>query len=102
VTPLDPFFTLWTATSRITRDGRVLGPEQRIDTLAALRAITIDAAWTYHEERDKGSIEPGKRADFVIVDRNPLALPSADLRSLRVLATVKDDRVVYGAVMERR
>ena len=102
VTPLDPFFTLWTATNRVTRDGRVLGPEQRIDTLAALRAITIDAAWTYHEEQDKGSIEPGKRADFVIVDRNPLALPSADLRSLRVVATVKDDRVVYGAVMERR
>jgi predicted amidohydrolase YtcJ len=102
VTPLDPFFTLWTATNRLTRDGNVLGPEQRIDTLAALRAITIDAAWTYHEEQDKGSIEPGKRADFVILDRNPLARASADLRNLCVMATVKDDRVVYGAVMERR
>ncbi len=96
VTPLDPFFTLWTATNRLTREGRVLGPDQRIDTLAALRAITIDAAWTYHEEQDKGSIEPGKRADFVVVDRNPLAVAPADLRSLHVLETIKDDRVVYG------
>ena len=97
VTPLDPFFTLWTATNRITRDGAVLGPEQRIDTLAALRAITVDAAWIYHEEQDKGSIESGKLADFVIVDRNPLALPPAELRSLRVVTTIKEDRVVYGA-----
>jgi predicted amidohydrolase YtcJ len=75
----------------------VLGPEQRIDTLAALRAITVDAAWIYHEEQDKGSIESGKLADFVIVDRNPLALAPAELRSLRVLTTIKEDRVVYGA-----
>lgn len=102
VTPLDPFFTLWTATTRLTREARVLGPEQRIDTLAALRAITIDAAWTYHEEQDKGSIEPGKRADFVIVDRNPLGVPPADLRSLRVVATIKDDRVVFDGAMESR
>ena len=64
-------------------------------TLAALRAITIDAAWIYHEETDKGSIEVGKRADFVRLDRNPLAMPVSELRGLRVVETIKDDRVVF-------
>lgn len=95
VTPVDPFFTLWTATTRTTRSGTVLGPEERIDTLAALRAITADAAWIYHEEQDKGSIAPGKRADLVIVDHNPLALPPQELRGLRVVKTIKDGEVVF-------
>ncbi|MFM7272580.1 MAG: amidohydrolase family protein, partial [Gammaproteobacteria bacterium] len=97
VTPLDPLFMVWTATTRQTRSARVLGPDQRIDTLTALRALGSGPAWIYREENEKGSIEAGKRADFVLLDRDPLAVEPAELRSLRILATVKDDRLVHGA-----
>lgn len=75
--------------------GQSAGAGQPIDTLAALRAISIDAPWTYHEEQGKGSIEPGKWTAFMIIDRNPLSLPSKDLRSVRLVASVKEDRLIF-------
>lgn len=98
VTPLDPFFTLWTATTRQSRSGAIVGPEQRVSTLQALKAITIDSAWLYHEDDSKGSITEGKLADFVVLDRNPLKLAHDDLRSLKVLATIKEDKLVFGSL----
>lgn len=97
VTPLDPLFTLWTATTRQTRSGRTLGPDQRVDTLTALRALTTGPAWFYREETEKGSIEAGKRADFVLLDDDPLAVDPSGLRGIKIVATVKDDKLVYGA-----
>jgi predicted amidohydrolase YtcJ len=84
VTPLDPMFILWTATERISRSGVVIGPDERISVAEALRAITIDAAYQYFEEDTKGSIEAGKLADLVVLDRNPLNATGAALRSIRV------------------
>jgi predicted amidohydrolase YtcJ len=95
VTPLDPMFVLWTATERISRSGVVIGPDERVSVAEALRAITIDAAYQYFEESSKGSIEPGKLADFVILDRNPLTATGAALRSIRVLETIKEGETVY-------
>jgi predicted amidohydrolase YtcJ len=95
VTPLDPMFILWTATERTSRSGAVIGPDERITVAEALRAITIDAAYQYFEEGSKGSIEPGKLADFVILDRNPLDATGAALRSIRVRETIKEGRTVY-------
>jgi predicted amidohydrolase YtcJ len=97
VTPLDPMFVLWTATERISRSGVVIGPDERVSVAEALRAITIDAAYQYFEESSKGSIEPGKLADFVILDRNPLNATGASLRSIRVLETIKEGETVYQA-----
>jgi hypothetical protein len=95
VTPLDPMFMLWTATERISRSGRVIGPEERIGVAEALRAITIDAAYQYFEEADKGSIEVGKRADFAVLERNPLDATAEELRTIQVVETIKDGETVW-------
>lgn len=88
VTPVDPLHLMWCAVNRLTSSGRVLGPEQRITVQQALRAVTIDAAWQNFEEQARGSIEPGKAADLVILDRNPLAVPPAEIRKIRVVRTI--------------
>ena len=97
VTPLDPLFLLWSASERLSRSGRVMGPEERIGVAEALRALTIDAAYQYFEEDEKGSIEVGKLADLVLVDRNPLSEPADTLRDIRVLETLKEGETVWRA-----
>ena len=77
VTPANPLMLVWDAVNRLTLAGQVLGAGQRIGALDALRAVTSDAAWQNFEDKRKGSIEPGKLADFVVLDRNPLAVPPA-------------------------
>lgn len=79
--------TVWCAVNRLTREGRLLGKEQRVPVLLALEAITRNAAYQYGEEKEKGSLKPGKRGDLVILDRDPLLVPKAELRNLQVLAT---------------
>lgn len=95
VTPLDPFFVLWTAMSRTTRSDFVLGPEQRIDAYRGLQALTINPAWTYREEARRGSIAPGKLADFVIVTGDPLKTPVGQIRDIKVVETIKEGQTVY-------
>ncbi len=87
--------TIWCAVNRITREGRVLGPSERITVLDALKAVTINGAYQYFEEDRKGSIVPGKLADFVILERNPLEVEPVELRNVRVLGTVKEGEWVY-------
>ena len=72
-----------------------LGPDECISVTEALRCVTIDAAWQAFEEKSRGSIEPGKLADFVILDRNPLITPPKDLRDLKVLETIIGGNRVY-------
>ncbi|MDX6751220.1 amidohydrolase [Geminicoccaceae bacterium 1502E] len=96
VTPMRPLPLMWAAVNRLTASGEVLGPEQRISVLQALRAHTIDAAWQVFLEDEIGSIEPGKRADLVILDRNPLEDP-AGLKDIRVLETIIDGETVHRA-----
>lgn len=86
---------VWCAVNRITKSGVCLGPEERVDVLDALKAVTIYAAYQYGEEDRKGSIEPGKLADFVILDRNPLKTDKMAIRDIEVLATIKEDKVLY-------
>jgi predicted amidohydrolase YtcJ len=90
-------FVLWTATRAHLALGRRDRPRRAVSVAEALRAITIDAAYQYFEEDSKGSIEPGKLADFVILDRNPLNATGAALRSIRVLETIKEGETVYKA-----
>lgn len=83
--------------NRVTRSGKVLGPEQRVSVMDALKSITIHAAWTHFEEDRKGSLEPDKLADLVILDKNPLKIDPMALKDLKVLETIKEGKTVYRA-----
>ncbi len=93
----DMLETLWCATCRQTKHGVTLGAHQAVSAEDALAAITRTAAWQYGEEAGKGTLAPGKRADFVLLDRNPLRVPPQALRALQVLATYKDGKAVFRA-----
>jgi hypothetical protein len=97
VAPLDQAMVLWSAVNRISRAGNRIGPDQRITPLEALKAITLWPAEQYGEQDTKGSLAPGKRADMVILDRNPLVCPPLGLNELCVLETIKDGRTIYAA-----
>jgi len=97
VVPVDPLHLLWTAVNRVTAAGVPLGPDQRIGVAEALRAMTIDSAWVLFEESQKGSIEPGKLADFVVLSEDPLAVDPMRLRALQVVETIKAGRTIHAA-----
>jgi predicted amidohydrolase YtcJ len=97
--PVVPYPPLWTIYHFITRDtitGGVLGADQRVTRQQALRMATINNAWLNMEERTKGSIEPGKFADLVILNEDPLTCPEPRLRDAKVLATLVGGKVVAG------
>jgi len=97
VTPLDPFFVLWTSMSRTTRSGRVLGPDERVDAYQALQAITTAAAYQMFEENRKGRIAEGLLADFVIVSADPTQVGIDEVKELHVLETIKEGVTIYRA-----
>ena len=95
VIPPDILETVWCAVNRKTRSGRRLGPEERVDVRTALEAVTANVALQYFEEQDKGTLTAGKRADLVLLDRDPLAVPPEEIRSIQVLETWKDGLPVF-------
>jgi predicted amidohydrolase YtcJ len=95
VAPLDQMFMMWSAVTRMSREGEVLGPDQRITPMEAIKAQTIWAAEQYDEQARRGSLEPGKIADLVILDRNPLTVEPMAIRAIRVMETIKDGKTVY-------
>jgi hypothetical protein len=97
VAPLDQMFVIWTAVNRISRGGAVIGADQRVTPLEALKAITLHAAYQYGEEESKGSLEPGKLANLVILDGNPLKVDPMAIKDIRVVETIKDGRTIYQA-----
>lgn len=97
VTPLDPFFLIWTAMARESRSGTVIGPEQAVDAYTALRAMTAGAAWQAFEEQRKGMIRPGMLADFVILSDNPAETSVSRVRDITVIETIKQGRTICAA-----
>jgi predicted amidohydrolase YtcJ len=97
VTPLDPMMVLWTSMARTTRSGFMLGPNQRIDAYYGLKALTINAAWEYREEARRGSIAPGKLADFVVLTGDPTKTGVDAIRSIKVAETIKDGKTIFAA-----
>jgi hypothetical protein len=77
------------AVTRTTFSGRVMGPEERTSPYQALLGVTRDAAFTYREEATKGTISAGKIADLVILDANPLEVPSEKIQAIKVVETIK-------------
>lgn len=94
------FEAVWCAATRVTKDGVHLDPAQRVGVYDGLKAVTVNAAAQYGEDASKGTLEPGKRADLVVLERNPLDcsldVDAPDcLRDLQVLAAIKDGRAVW-------
>ena len=63
----------------------------------ALKSIPINAAYQYFEEKSKGSIEPGKLADLVILDRNPIKVDPMTIKDIKVVGTIKEGKTIYTA-----
>jgi predicted amidohydrolase YtcJ len=97
IVPPDMIRLLWSTTNRLTRSGKVLGPDQRISTYDALKAMTINAAYQHFEEDIKGTIEVGKLADLVVLSENPLSMQTQDLLNLSVVATYSHGQEIYQA-----
>lgn len=95
VTPPDLLTGVYAAVNRTTRSGMILGPNERIGVLDALKAITINAAYQYQEEKQKGSLKEGKLADLVVLDQNPLTIDPKKLRDIKVLETIKEGETVF-------
>lgn len=93
VTPLGPLFTAWCAVNRLTANGHVLGKHECISVADALRTITIGAAYTLKLDDEVGSIEIGKRADFAVLEDDPLEIDAASLKDVRIWGTVQGGRV---------
>jgi predicted amidohydrolase YtcJ len=91
----DPLLGLRDAMLRRTGEGRTLGPGEELTAADALALYTTAAAYAMHREAELGSLEPGKRADFVVLDGNPLAVGPGRLTDLKVLATALDGAPVY-------
>lgn len=83
--------------TRRSRSGDIIGPDQRVDVMTALKAMTIWPAWQHFEEDSKGSIEVGKLADFVILSGDPTAIDPETIDTLEVVTTIKEDQVIYQA-----
>ena len=93
ITPLAPLFTAWCAVNRQTVSGRILGRSERIGVEDALRAVTLGAAYTLKLDGELGSIETGKRADFTVLDEDPIAAGAEGLKDVPVWGTVLGGRV---------
>ncbi len=97
VTPPDMLHSIWCAVCRVSRNGAVVGEENRLDVYDALIAATRGGAYTYFEENVKGILRAGAISDLVILDRDPTAVDPMEIRDIRVLATIKEDEVLYEA-----
>ena len=96
VTPASPLFAIHCAVNRTTRSGRILGPGQRIDAYTALKAYTSWAARASFEEEVKGSIEPGKLADFAVLSDDPVTTPPETIKDIEPIATYLGGEFVWG------
>lgn len=81
--------------TRRSRTGDIIGPLQRVDVITALKAMTLWPAYQHFEEKTKGSIEPGKLADFVILSADPTAAEPDNLEDLKVAETIKKGASVF-------
>ncbi|WP_051436825.1 amidohydrolase [Brachyspira alvinipulli] len=87
--------TVWCAVNRITKDGVLLGENQKVTPYEALKAITINAAYQNKEEYLKGTIEEGKLADLVVLSDNPIKCDPMNIKDIEVIETIKEGKTLY-------
>jgi len=95
VVPPDIMRLVWSAVNRLSRSGAVIGSAERVSPFIALKAVTAWAAGQYFEDDTKGTLEQGKRADLVILERNPLKVEPTAIRDIRVMETIKDGKTIW-------
>ncbi len=95
VTKPNMLHSIWCAVNRVSRNGKVIGADQKVSVFEAVKAATIGGAYEYFEEDSKGSIRVGKRADLVILDRSPFDVDKMEIKDIKVLETIKDGKTVY-------
>lgn len=95
VTPISPLMDVFSAVNRLTSSGKVLGPDQRISVMEALRGVTINGAFMQRLEDKIGSLEKGKLADLVILDKDPTAIPPETIKDIKVEETIVGGKTVY-------
>jgi predicted amidohydrolase YtcJ len=91
--PISPLLLAWTAANRMTINRNLNGPEERVSLHAALKAITIDAAWNMHKENEIGSIRAGKLADFAVLEEDPYEAGTDGLKDIPIWGTVFEGEV---------
>lgn len=97
ITEPDMLFSVWCAVNRITRNGVIIGKENRLDVYDALIAATSGGAYTYFEEDTKGILKAGANADFVVLDKDPTQVDPMTIKDIKVLQTIKDDNIIFEA-----
>lgn len=95
ITPVNPLVQVGVAVTRTSRQGILRGRQQAISVRSALKAVTLDAAFLNFEERVKGSITPGKYADFAILEQNPLTIEPEKICSIRTVETIVNGNTIY-------
>ena len=92
---LNPWWSIWCVVARKTRSGRAICPEEGLGVMDAIRLYTTHSAYAGFEEAHKGSIEPGKLADLIVLSEDPFAIPLDGLREVRVITTLIGGKVVH-------
>jgi predicted amidohydrolase YtcJ len=97
VNPYNPFLSMWTEITRLTIKGKVIHPEQKLTRAEALKTHTIWPAYLQFAETERGSIEPGKLADLVVIDRDYLTCPEAEIKAIQAVTVMIDGKIVTSA-----
>ena len=95
ITFYSPFKQIYTDVTRKTMTGQVVGPEEAISVMDAIRVYTQNGAYLAREEHIKGSIETGKLADMIVLDRDILSIPTEELKDTEVVTTIVDGKIVF-------
>jgi hypothetical protein len=95
IVPNSPVMGIYGAVTRLTSSGQLLNPAEKLTAAEVIKMYTLNAAYTSHEEKIKGSISPGKLADMVLLSDNPLKVHAQEIKDIKLLMTIIGGKVVW-------